>query len=74
MGTKRKPDKYDVDLSKIDPEEPVFILRAQDNLAAELVELWSLRAKAQGTDHDKVRAAFECAEEMRRWKYRKDPD
>lgn len=74
MGTINNPDKYDIDLHKIDQDEPYFILRGQDNLAADLVELWALRAKAQGTDHDKVRAAFECAEEMRKWKYRKDPD
>jgi len=73
MGTKNNPSKFDVDLSNLDPDEPFFILRGRDNLSADLVETWALRAKAQGTDHDKVRSAFECVDEMRKWKYRKDP-
>lgn len=62
------------DPKNIPPNEPVFMLRAQDALAADLVELWALRAKAAGCYNDKVRSAFAIAEEMRRWPTRKEPD
>lgn len=61
-------------LGKAAAEEPVFILRAQDSLAADLVELWAMRAAAVGCPWDKCREAKELAEEMRRWHTRKNPD
>lgn len=62
-------------LGKAHNDEPVFVLRAQDALAADLVELWAMRAKATGvTPWDKVREAYDLAEEMRRWHTRKIPD
>lgn len=73
MSTKNQPGLFDC-LAKLPPDEPYFVLRAQDNLAADLVELWTLRAKAANCNHDKVREAFEVCEEMRRWSIRKDPD
>lgn len=61
-------------LGKAHDDEPVFILRAQDSLAADLVELWSIRANSVGCTWDKVREAKELAEEMRNWHTRKNPD
>lgn len=61
-------------LGKAADEEPVFVLRAQDLLAADLVELWAIRAKSAGTDLDKVNEAYACAEEMRAWPDKKVPD
>ena len=61
-------------LGKAADDEPVFILRAQDSLAADLVELWSIRARSAGCPVDKTRKAMELAEEMRRWPIRKNPD
>lgn len=61
-------------LGKAAAEEPVFILRAQDSLAADLVETWAIRAKSLGCTWDKVREAFDLAEQMRRWPIRKNPD
>lgn len=61
-------------LGKADDNEPVFILRAQDALAADLVELWAIRANSAGTTHDKVREAHDLADDMRRWHKRKIPD
>jgi len=61
-------------LGKAADDEPVFILRAQDALAAELVELWAIRARAAGCPVDKVREAQNLAEEMLRWPVRKYPD
>ena len=61
-------------LGKAHPDEPVFILRAQDALAADLVEKWAIHARAAGCPNDKVREAFDLAEEMRHWPFRKNPD
>lgn len=61
-------------LGKAHPNEPVFILRAQDALAADLVERWSYEAQAVGCAPDKCREARDLAEEMRRWHTRKNPD
>lgn len=61
-------------LGKAADDEPVFILRAQDALAAELVELWAIRARAVGCPVDKVREAQDLAEAMFRWVPRKNPD
>jgi hypothetical protein len=61
-------------LGKAHEFEPVFVLRAQDSLAADLVEKWAIHARAAGTPNDKVNEAFALAEEMRRWPVRKIPD
>jgi hypothetical protein len=61
-------------LGKAAPDEPVFILRAQDCFAADLVEKWAIWARAAGSPPDKVTEAFALAEEMRRWPKRKTPD
>lgn len=61
-------------LGKAAPDEPVFILRAQDALAADLVELWAIRARSAGCPVDKVREANDLVEEMRKWHTRKYPD
>ena len=61
-------------LGKAAYDEPVFILRAQDCLAAEVVEQWAIRARSLGVNTDKVREAFDLAEEMLRWPIRKTPD
>lgn len=61
-------------LGRADADEPVFILRAQDSIAAELVELWAIRARSLGVNNDKVREAYDLAEEMLRWPKRKIPD
>jgi len=61
-------------LGKAHPDEPVFVLRAQDALAADLVEKWAIWARAAGCPNDKVNEAFSLAEDMRRWHTRKNPD
>ena len=61
-------------LGKAHELEPVFILRAQDALAADLVEKWAIWARAADCPNDKVNEAFALAEEMRRWPVRKNPD
>lgn len=61
-------------LGKAADDEPVFILRAQDAEAADLVELWAIRAQRGGTHPDKVREAHDLAEAMRAWPNQKHPD
>lgn len=61
-------------IKKLPPDEPVFVLRAQDCLASEIVEKWALRASAMNVNNDKVTGAFACAEEMLQWPIRKVPD
>ena len=73
MSTKERPGRFDC-LHKLAPNEPYFVLRAQDAEAADLVELWALRAKAANCPGDKINEAMSVAEEMRRWHTRKEPD
>lgn len=64
-------------LAKAAPNEPIFILRAQDTLAPSCVEAWADLAAALGTPFAKVREARELAEKMKRWQRRhgcKTPD
>lgn len=61
-------------LGKAADNEPVFILRAQDIHAADLVEKWAIWCRAGNTNSDKVDEAFRIAEEMREWPNRKQPD
>lgn len=73
MSTKNDPGRYDC-FSHLDPDEPYFVLRGQDALAADLVEKWAIQAGSAGCDSDKVREAHAVADEMRRWHTRKNPD
>ena len=67
-------------LAKAADDEPVFLLRAQDNLAADLVEKWAIWAATAiptiGGKRmlDKVAEAQLIANEMRRWPIHKTPD
>ena len=61
-------------LQKIPPDEPVFVLRAQDCLASEMVEKWAIRARALDVNVDKINTANGVAEEMLQWPKRKIPD
>lgn len=67
MGTKANPGTFDC-YDKAEPDEPMFVLLARDELAPEVVEEWAaLRACTRGRDDPKVREAVECAAAMRRW-------
>lgn len=56
------------------PDEPVFLLRAQDELAVETVEDWASRAADAGVTKEKVRGALDDAERMNLWPVKKLPD
>jgi hypothetical protein len=61
-------------LGHLAPDEPYFVLRAQDCLAAEHVETWAIEAQLNGCAPQKVAEARRVAVAMRRWPKRKMPD
>lgn len=61
-------------LAKVKPEEPIFVLRAQDFIAPKLVRAWAIQAKAVGCPLEKVQEALDCADSMDKWPTRKWPD
>lgn len=63
MATKDK----DPCREKAAPDEPIFTLRAQDQLAPELVREWAREADAGGTPDEKVDEAMAVAHAMEDW-------
>lgn len=61
-------------LRAMPPEEPVFVLRAQDRLASFIVDHWATLAEAEGVRSGKVAGARECARDMKSWPTQKLPD
>jgi hypothetical protein len=59
---------------KADDDEPIFVLRAQDSLAADAVRHWAERAEQAGSTPAKVAEARDIADAMERWPTRKMPD
>lgn len=55
-------------LGKAKSDEPIFILRAQDNLAAQTVREWAKRAALRGCPDEKVTEAMELASKMDDWR------
>lgn len=54
-------------IDHLHPNEPFFVLRAQDLLAPTLIEDWCRRARAQGCDPKKIESALKVAREMTGW-------
>lgn len=55
-------------LGKALPSEPVFILRAQDRFAPDLIEAWSHKVDvAKGAPTTKAKKARALAHQMRAW-------
>lgn len=52
---------------KIDINEPVFILRAKDKLAPEVVMKWADYLEAEGGDEETIEIAREHASIMLQW-------
>jgi hypothetical protein len=63
-----------ISLSKAQDDEPIFVLRAQDRLAPDLVRGWAAQAERAGCPAAKVQEARAVAEAMERWPARKLPD
>jgi len=54
-------------LKKIPENEPVFLLRAQDVVAPEVVEYWVAKARAHGAGKNILNAAERQVGRMRKW-------
>ena len=52
---------------KIPEDEPVFLLRAQDVVAPQAVEIWALAAHKAGANAEIVEHAYQHAQLMRKW-------
>jgi hypothetical protein len=78
MGTKKQELEKAAEglgcLGKAHDDEPIFVLRAQDAHAADLVEKWAIWARSTGCPQDKVIEAQALAGQMREWHTRKNPD
>ncbi len=55
-------------LNKAADDEPVFVLRAKDPLAARVVRHWCTLAEQQGLHEDKVPEADALAFQMESWR------
>lgn len=60
-------------LSKTAIDEPVFVLRAQDKLAPDLIDSWARRIEAIRGRSKKTIEALELAQDMKDWQ-RTHPD
>jgi len=64
-------------LDKVAPDEPVFVLRARDIIAPEIVREWAYRAQCEGAPIEKCDDARRIADAMEQWQIghrRKVPD
>jgi hypothetical protein len=64
-------------LKLIADNEPVFLLRAKDKCAPQIVEAWAALAEANGASKEMVKSARDHAILMRRWQIQngnKTPD
>jgi hypothetical protein len=65
---------YDKVMKKIPEDEPVFVLRGQDAVAANTVRFWAAAAATAGAAPDIVEAARKHADLMEAWPTKKIPD
>lgn len=61
-------------LGNIGPNEPIFVLRAQDLLAPHVIEYWADLAHNAGAPAAKIAEARAIALVMSAWPHRKVPD
>ena len=75
MATRKENlENPDSCLMKAAPDEPIFVLRAQDSLAPGVVRDWASKARIIGVDAAKVEEAEKCAAAMDAWHTHKTPD
>ena len=55
------------------PDEPVFVLRARDLLAAGAVTCWAQTARALDVPIERINEAMALAEKMRQWPVKQVP-
>lgn len=56
-----------MDSGALPAEEPLFVLRAQDALAAHVVKMWCAIAQINGVPEFKIKEAWALAEQMEAW-------
>jgi len=62
-------------LKKVAPDEPIFVLRAQDRLAPMVVRYWAvLASQLANISAEKAQEAYELAGLMEQWQGRRNPD
>jgi len=61
-------------LNRAGADEPLFILRGKDPLAAKIIEEWAARAALAGLHNDRFREAFRYAQAVRAWRKKNFPD
>lgn len=62
-------------LNKAAPDEPIFVLRAQDKRAPGLIRIWATEfAKVRGYNDPKYQDALDIADAMEAWPTRKLAD
>jgi hypothetical protein len=61
-------------LAKVAPDEPIFVLRAQDRLSPFVVSVWIWLAWWFGVPEEKVFKAMNCRDAMKRWPTRRRPN
>lgn len=54
-------------LSRVQEDEPLFVLRAKDAVAVEVVEAWVEAARKLGAPSSKIREAENLIARMRDW-------
>lgn len=62
-----------LDDGTLDPEEPLFVLRAKDRTAANHVRKWVAMAKALGCPENRLQEALALAELMDTWPIKQIP-
>jgi len=71
---KLSPEAIEARLTSIYGDEPIFVLRAQDILAPEIVREWAHRARVSKVNAQKVVDAQNIADAMEEWQVKKIPD
>lgn len=60
-------------LRALPPDEPVFVLRGRDGLAADIVQRWAVAADRAGSPKKKVESAYAVAHHMKKWPVKRVP-
>lgn len=69
MGTKNDPGEFDC-YANAEPDEPMFVLLARDERAAQVVEYWAHLHSLTSANAEKTTEALQCAVAMREWRNR----
>lgn len=65
--------QHQIDNGELPPDEPLFVLRAQDPLACGVVRMWCELAKWHGVPQEKIEEAIKLADRMAEWPTKQIP-